>query len=431
VAIQPFFEPHPRFLKLNYNNLEDELPAVKAYLDTFPKSLNATESYKAVRRFLRLYSKNKATFTTYRTHIERLLLWSLLIAKKDLSKLNPQDAQDFLDFSANPPTTWIGPVVKSRFIRQGGRKAAKSDTYLVNDVWRPFNYTTDKRTAKIAEENNDPLPPPSYTMASDSVTMVFAVCGSFFKFAAGDRFTDQVNPFQAIGQKSEYKNNEETVIKSRSLTHLQWNFVISTAEEMADLQPEVHERTLFILATMFSMYLRVSDVVGRRNWKPKMNAFKRDSDGFWWFSVTGKGNKTAEVSVKQEYIDVYLARYRKFLKLPVLPSRDESTPLITTLKGRAGLSDRHIRLLLQEVFDRAIEKMKAEGRKDDEIDDLRSASLHTLRHTSATFDSKVRTDKDLQADLRHSSLSTTQDTYFNSLKTDRGRSNQGLSIKDR
>jgi integrase len=425
----PLFEPHSRFMKLDFNNLNDELPIVLDYLKSFPEPLKALESYQAVRRFLKMYSKNPTTFTTYRTHIERLLLWSLIVAKKSLAELTPLDAQEFLDFSGNPPDSWIGPVVKSRFIRQGGRKAKASDTYVLNQVWRPFNHTTDKRTAKLAEEKNQSVPETPYAMASDSVVMVFAVCGSFFKFAAGDRFTDRVNPFQAIGQKSEFKNITQTSVRSRSLTEDQWTFVLQTAEEMAESDPDVHERTLFILATMFSMYLRVSDIVGRRNWKPKMNSFFKDSDGFWWFSVVGKGNKEAEVSVKQEYIDVYLRRYRTFLNLPGLPSRDESTPLLTTLHGRAGLSDRHIRLLLQEVFDKAVEKMKAANIKEDKIDELRSASLHTLRHTSATFDSKVRSDKDLQADLRHQSMSTTQDTYFNSLKADRAKSNKNLSIK--
>jgi len=86
-------------------------------------------------------------------------------------------------------------------------------------------------------------------------------------------------------------------------------------------------------------------------------------------------------------------------------------PFLRSLKGRGGLSDRHIRLLLQGLFDRAMARMADEGWSDDEIDQLRSASLHWLRHTSATFDAPYREMKDLQADLRHNSLSTTQNTY--------------------
>lgn len=74
--------------------------------------------------------------------------------------------------------------------------------------------------------------------------------------------------------------------------------------------------------------------------------------------------------------------------------------------------------------------MAAEGWSDDEVDQLRSVSLHWLRHTSATFDAPLRDMKDLQADLRHNSLSTTQNTYYNSLDEQRafgeGAENQAL-----
>ena len=53
-----------------------------------------------------------------------------------------------------------------------------------------------------------------------------------------------------------------------------------------------------------------------------------------------------------------------------------------------------------------------------------------LRHTSATFDAPHRDMKDLQADLRHNSLSTTQNTYYNSLDEQRAHSVKHLRIKE-
>jgi hypothetical protein len=53
-------------------------------------------------------------------------------------------------------------------------------------------------------------------------------------------------------------------------------------------------------------------------------------------------------------------RYRHFLKLSPLPSPHEQRPLITTLKGRGGLFDRHVRLLLQSVLDRALHRPNAD-----------------------------------------------------------------------
>jgi integrase len=161
-----------------------------------------------------------------------------------------------------------------------------------------------------------------------------------------------------------------------------------------------------------------------------MGSFEFDGEN-WWFNVVGKGNKAAKVSVRDEYIEDYLKWYRTTLSLPPLPSHKESTPLVRTIRGRAGLSDRHIRALIQLVFDRSLQRMKDEGLSDLDKDKLRSASLHWLRHTAATFDAPFRDIKDLQADLRHESMSTTQNTYYNSLDQKRAKSVKGLGIKDR
>lgn len=424
---QPLFETFDRFHELNFLHLNGELPVVRGFLDGCADKLQAVEGYRAVRGFLKSYAGNEATFNSYRTHVERLLLWSLLVAGKPLVELRRRDAEAFMEFCLNPPADWIGHVVKSRFLRVGGRKKLGSDSYVVNAQWRPFSHRVAKRERKIAEEAVTTLPSRPYRMSQGSVAQVFAVCGSFFQYAIDEGLTE-VNPFRAVKQKSIYKQRNTLDVASRSLTPLQWSYVIETAEQMAAADP-VHERTLFIVATLFSMYLRVSDLVGRDNWTPTMGDIRRDSMGNWWFHVVGKGNKAAKISIRDDYIQNYLVRYRRHLQLSPLPSVHEKTPLISTLKGRGGLSDRHIRLLLQEVFDVTLARMAREGWSDDEIDQLRSASLHWLRHTSATFDAPLRDMKDLQADLRHNSLSTTQNTYYNTLDEQRAHSVKSLPVR--
>lgn len=98
--------------------------------------------------------------------------------------------------------------------------------------------------------------------------------------------------------------------------------------------------------------------------------------------------KAAKISVRDEYVERYLERYRHFLQLSPLPSPQEKTPLITTLKGRGGLSDRHVWSLLQAVFDRTLQRMQSEGWSEDEIDQLRSASLHRLLTSTAAKSSR-------------------------------------------
>ncbi|MCL7463139.1 site-specific integrase [Pseudomonas sp. NW5] len=424
----PLFETYARFIELNFLNLDAELPLVRDWLKACPDSLHAVHGYLAVRGFLKSYAGNEATYNSYRTHVERLLLWSLLIAEKPLLALRRRDAEAFMEFCLKPSRDWIGPVVKSRFTRVGGRKRLESDSWQVNPLWRPFSYSVPKRDRALGLEDAQAPEQRPYRMSQGSVAQVFAVCGSFFQHAIDEGLTE-VNPFRAIRQKSVYKQRNTVDVSGRSLTPLQWNYVLECAEYMADEDPR-HERTLFILATLFAMYLRVSDLVGRDNWQPTMGDFRRDSMGNWWFHVVGKGNKAAKISVRDDYIQHYMTRYRRHLNLPALPSPQETRPLLSTLDGRAGLSDRHIRLLLQEVFDRSLARMISEGWSEDEVDQLRSASLHWLRHTSATFDAPRRDMKDLQADLRHNSLSTTQNTYYNSLDEQRAHSVKHLRLKD-
>lgn len=431
VNLIPLFESHDRFLELNHNNLSNELPIVVHYLKSFSHDLCGIDGYRAVRSFLRSYEGNRATFNSYRTHVERLLLWALLVCKKPLLDMTRQDGERFLEFCLKPPSDWIGKAVKARYQRVGGRKAKPTDTYTINLHWRPFFLTVKKPDLKLAMEQNKLTEIKPYKMKQDSVAQIFAVCGSFFQWAADEGLTNNANPIRAIKQKSKYKQRVVATENAKSLTALQWSFVLETSKLMADHEPETHERTLFIVATIYSMYLRVSDIVGRDNWTPMMSDFRKDDHGNWWFHVIGKGNKAARISVKDEYMNVWMARYRKFLNLTAAPSPDDSAPLLQSLKGRAGLSAGHIRSLVQEVFDNALNRMRAEGFPDDDIKNLRSASLHWLRHTSATADAKVRDHKDLQADLRHQSLATTVDTYYNSRDEERHRSNKYLSIEDR
>lgn len=57
-----------------------------------------------------------------------------------------------MEFCLNPPVDWVGPMIKSRFKRIGGRKRLESDESVVNPDWRPFSCTVPKRERKLATE---------------------------------------------------------------------------------------------------------------------------------------------------------------------------------------------------------------------------------------------------------------------------------------
>lgn len=422
-APKPLFETYDIFIEQDFSIHAPTLGCVRTYLGEFESELEVARGYAAVRSFLRAFSDNAQTFNSYRSHVERLLLWSLLIKGKPLNRLKRQDAQDYLDFCRNPPGDWIGPVTRSRFVTNPDAKDSL-DAYLPNPKWLPFNLKSRKNDSAehVAEQQ--------YHAANGTLNQIYTVCSRFYEYLVEDGFSE-TNPFRLLKKGNRFSGQELEVPTSRALTPLQWDYVLDTAENMADIEPLRHERTLFILATLFAMYLRVSDLAGRKNWKPTMGDFRLDAEGNWWYHTVGKGNKAAKIAVRDVYVERYLKRYRRFLGLPELPAKDESTPLIKTLNGRAGLSDRQIRALLQAVFDKATDNMRNEGRALHELESLRCASAHWLRHTSATFDAPLRNPKDLQEDLRHSNLSTTQNTYYHSHDQERAHSVKRIGMRDR
>lgn len=83
-------------------------------------------------------------------------------------ELRRRGAEAFMEICLNPPAEWIGPVVNARFEWHGGGKRSDSDTYRVNEVWRPFVTTVPKRDRKIASESMAALPSTAYKTSQGS-----------------------------------------------------------------------------------------------------------------------------------------------------------------------------------------------------------------------------------------------------------------------
>lgn len=152
----PLFETYVRFGELNFSSMKEELPAIASYLEQFPEQIQALDGYRAVRSFLKSYAGNEATFNSYRTHVERLLLWTLLKARIPLLEMRRTHTESFMEFCLAPDPAWFGPVVKSRFNRIGARKKTATDTYVLNPEWRPFSQTISKEERKRAKEQEPP-----------------------------------------------------------------------------------------------------------------------------------------------------------------------------------------------------------------------------------------------------------------------------------
>lgn len=219
-----------------------------------------------------------------------------------------------------------------------------------------------------------------------------------------------INPVALIRQKSKFIRKSQGPTKIRRLSELQWQTVIETAKKLAEKNPEAHERTLFIMSILYSMYLRISELTESTLWSPKMNDFSRDSDGNWWFTTIGKGNKERQIAVSEATLKA-LKRWRKYLNLSLLPSPADTSPLLPKAKGSGAIkSTNQIRKIVQYCFDQAIEQLNKDGFSE-EAETLAEATVHWLRHTGISDDVKIRPREHVRDDAGHSSGATT-DKYI-------------------
>jgi len=416
----PLIDTHKAFIRSEADEYEEDRPYITRYLDHFMGSFDSRADYNAVRQFLRSHRRNETTFNNYRTQVERLMLWAWNVRGKSFLTFRRSDVEDFLEFCTKPDPSWISTSIKSRFITVDGQ-------FEPNPEWRPFHMRTGKAKAKSALENNREVPAPHFHMADSSIKQVFATVCSLFNYCANDGLM-QKNPCRELKKEGlQFKSKLLDIRQSKSLSKLQWEFVLDAAEAVAAEEPRVGERTLFCIVLMFGCYLRVSDLVGNGAWIPTMGCFVRDRDA-WWYHAVGKGNVKEKIAVRPDCMN-HLVRYRRFRELSDYPSPGENEPLLRTVHGRPGLTARQIRDDVQVVLDRAAEMMKKEGFPEYEYSSLRSASLHWFRHTGATFDAPSRNPKHLQADLRHKHLSTTQDIYYNTIEDERASEVANLPLR--
>ena len=203
--------------------------------------------------------------------------------------------------------------------------------------------------------------------------------------------------------------------------------MIETAEMMADENHEKYSRTLFIMNALYGMYLRISELVVTARWTPTMGDFYRDPDGLWWFNTVGKGDKERKISVSNAMLTA-LKKYRRSLGLSSLPSPNEKTPLLISHNTNQPLQNtRFIRVLVQECFDRACDRLMADNQME-EADQLATATVHWLRHTGISDDVKIRPREHVRDDAGHSSSSIT-DKYIDVESRERHQSAKRKPIK--
>ena len=338
----------------------------------------AADDYQILKDFLLQYTGSRDTYTAYRREAERLAQWSWFVSGKSLLDLRRPDIEAYIAFCQSPPKAWIGTKKVARFIMRDGKR-------IPNPDWRLFVATTKKSATR---DGNKPEAS-NYQFSQKALQSLFIANSSFYNYLIREGISE-INPVSQIRQKSKFLRKQQNKRQIRRLTSLQWEFVIETAEKMADSNHDKYERTLFIMSALYLMYLRISELTTTSRWEPQMGHFYQDSQENWWFKTVGKGNKERDITVSEAMLGA-LARYRHHRGLtPTLPLPGESTPLIHKLIGQGGVeSTRQVRVLVQECFDNAIAAMAKEGFID-ESKALAEATVHWLRHTGISDDLNKR-----------------------------------------
>lgn len=402
--------PSPLFDTLE--NIHEPSQTIFDYL----KSLNipsAEKEFKLCIEFLKSYGNSSDTFTAYRREIERVLQWAWLILKKPLKNISRNDIRDYLAFVNTPPKNWIAFKTVHRFIEKEGLR-------LANPEWRPFVV----RVSKVARRHGKEAEKSNYQLSNKSIEAIFAALSSLFSFLQQENYLE-VNPVSLIRQKKGYIQRQQTRKVTRKLSQLQWQTVISQAEIMADENPE-HQRTLFLMSCFYLLGVRISELSYTPERMATMGNFAPDKQSLWWFTTVGKGNKIRDIAVPDELL-LLLKKYREYLDLPPLPSRDERTPLFPKQKGRNGLGARQIRNIVQEVFDRAISQLLQQN-KNDEAEDLATATVHWLRHTAISSEIEYRPREHIRDDVGHENAAT-MDKYIDTDRVARHQSAQKKKLK--
>ena len=391
------------------------------YIDSQTDFSYLTESYhlediRASIEFLKSYRGSQGTFNSYRREIERLIHCCALISNKTLAQLKRNDIEDFVRFCQKPPKEWIGISKPPRFVEKNGVR-------IPNLKWRPFTVTVSK------SERQDGKTPKvkNFELTQGSLKELFAILSTFFNYLLQEEYVYS-NPIALIRQKSKFIRKTQGQPKIRRLSEMQWQTVIETAKELAEQNPNQHERTLFVMSILYSLYLRISELTATDRWVPKMNDFYRDSDGNWWFTTVGKGNKERQIAVSESMLKT-LKRWRKHLYLSPLPSPADDSPILPKSKGTGGIkSANYIRGIVQYCFDQAVDKLNAEGFLE-EAATLTEATVHWLRHTGISDDVKIRPREHVRDDAGHSSSAVT-DKYIDIEKRERHLSARNKQISE-
>ena len=403
---------YPPYIDLCEFDLEDYPALNELFTSNEPWWL---EQFSWGKVFLVYIGRNKSehTYDRFRNDVERFLLWSFIEKKKPIDQLRKSDFLEYADFCWQPPVSWIGTSNQERFKVVNGYSSA-------NEFWFPFKMQSPK-----SQKTNSVIDKKKYRPSQQTLTSMFTAIIAFYNYLMSEDYCIG-NPAQIAKKDCRHFIIDSQVKEIKRLTTSQWQYVLDTAVTMADENP-IFERNLFVIAALKTLFLRISELSERANWSPTMSHFWQDEDENWWLKVFGKSRKLRDITVPIDFLP-FLERYRTSRGLLGLPSSNENSILVEKIRGQGGMTSRHLRRLVQSVFDQAYENMRI-SESDNKALKLKEASSHWLRHTGASMEiERGRPLKDISEDLGHASMATTDTVYVQSENKKRAESGKKRKV---
>ena len=335
-------------------------PALAGSLGDFrshmANTLGAKNDLEAVSAWLSRYDEKPATQRSYRKETERFLLWCAQELKKPLSSVNAPDCQKYRAFLQAVPATWIEH-----------RPLKRTDP-----GWRAFRSQ------------------PSAASQKQALVILQTLFGGLV-----DAGYLVANPMRALMKGFDLPATKMDI--RRSFTEAEWVHVLQCVDTQAVGAGRL--RLKCILELLVTSGVRLDELTKARHKDLRIEALP-DLPETWILTVTGKRNKTREIPLNPDVVQLLAQHGKEFLEEDKQSSDKDNLPLIRTLgasvpqwkKGQGGelvvlsktehagsaLSAAGIYAVLKRFFRQAAKSAAAAGLDPQRFE---KASTHWMRHT--------------------------------------------------
>jgi len=382
--------------------------------------------YEHASELLYEQKHNENSYKAYRSELTTFFHWCFDVAGQTPASLTRREIARYIDYCQHPPEALIGYFNVAQF-----KLDKASGLRVPNQAWRPF-------VGKKVQGKEQP-----YSLSENALKTKIAILSSFYSYLMSEDYCER-NPAQAWMNHSRFSSKKKYQVKMEegsmlSFTELQWSYVIASVERLAKKEPELHQRSLFLIKLIYFCYLRISEVGARAGYSPVMGQFQQDKQtGIWSFFIPlSKGGKRRSVAISKALL-AGLVEYRRHLKLADYPTQGDNHPLFirhrAAGRGRdvgainANLGIRQIREEIEKIIEHAAKCAENDGFSED-AKQMRGLTAHNIRHTGITHDINIngRPLSHVQADAGHESIDTTSQ-YLHTSQIERHQSAQNKPL---